>query len=101
MIELRLDYRQIFILPMTFEDKPTDVVQSRTLVWLLRPVGGGYFTYACQNARAVNARDEDCSTPPFHPTRIGDRSYIPEYVLDWMNRFAKVMQIGAAYGRSK
>lgn len=103
MIELLPVYRQYVFWPMFYNPnaKITDVQPDRTLIWLLRPLGGGFHSYICQNALAVNAREEEASTPPFHPTRVNDRSYIPQYVLDWMNRFAKVMQIGAAYGRQK
>jgi hypothetical protein len=72
---------------------PPKIIPDRRLVWHLR--GHDVFYYVCMHALEQNAREEDCSTPYFR-FKNGE---IPEEILDWMNRYARIWMAGAGWYR--
>jgi hypothetical protein len=75
-----------------FEDRNEIDTSDNKLIWQLRlRLGCAY--YVCMHGLQCGAREEDCSTPLFITKDI------PDYVLDYMNHYAKVMQVGAAWYR--
>lgn len=74
-------------------DDITKVVPSQEAIWQLH--GGPSYYYVCMQALAHNAREEDCRTPTFERPENGQ---IPGYVLDWMYRYIRVIQVGMAWG---
>lgn len=72
--------------------KDFPIQPDNKLIWQLRSRFGCAY-YVCMHGLEQNAREEDCSTPLF----VGKD--IPDYVLDYMDRYAKTMQIGATWYR--
>lgn len=91
-------YYQFFITSMLDGWNEPDINRvdpsDNKLIWQLRPRFGCNY-YVCMSALQYGAREDDCSTPLFAGREI------PDYVLDWMDSYAKHLQVGAAWQRSQ
>lgn len=65
----------------------TGKVGMNALIWQRK--GCDFYRYVCMQGFEAGMEEEDCTTPWFKSR------YVPDYVMDWMNRFGRILAGGA------